>query len=64
MLLQQIDVLPLNKQQGNTDDRNSCQRSHRQTQAKYGLVSKTQHSTYLLLPPNYSVADSAGWSKS
>jgi len=63
MLLQQIDVLPLHKQQGDTDDRDGCQRSHRQTQAKYGLVSKTQHSIYYY-PPIHSVADSAGWSKS
>ena len=48
MLLQQVDVLPFNKQQGNTDDRDGCQYSQRQTQAKYGLVSKTQHSIYLL----------------
>ena len=69
MLLQQADVLAFDEQQGNTDDRHGRQHSQCQTQAKYGLMSKTQHYISLLLtPPWDSVADlavrsEAGWAE-
>ena len=64
MLLQQIDVLAFHEQQGNTDDRHGRQHSQCQTQAKYGLMSKTQHYISLLLTPlRNSVADLAARSE-
>lgn len=62
MLLHQVDVLAFDEQQGNTDDRNTCQHNQRQTQAKDGLMSKSQHFV-IVVPPNRSVADSAARSE-
>lgn len=43
MLLHQVNVLALDEQQSNTDNRYTCEHNQRQTQAKYGLMSKSQH---------------------
>jgi len=51
MLLQQVDVLMLDEQQGNTGDRDGCQYKQRHTQAENGLMSKTQHFISLLRLP-------------
>jgi len=48
MLLQQLKVLMFDEQQSDTDERNSCQYSQRQTQAKDSLVSKSEHCISLL----------------
>ena len=62
MLLHQVDVLAFDEQQGNTDNRYTCQHNQRQTQAKYGLMSKSQH-IVILIPPRQSVADSTARSE-
>lgn len=48
VLLHQVDVLAFDEQQGNTDNRYARQHNQRQTQAKYGLMSKSQHCNSLL----------------
>jgi len=41
--MQPVDVLALDQQQGNTDNRNGRQYKQRHAQPEYGLVSKTRH---------------------
>ena len=48
ILLQQVDVLAIDEQQGNTDDRDGRQYSQRQAKAEDGLMSKTRHCISLL----------------
>ena len=55
MLLQQADVLALDEQQGNTDDRYGRQHNQPQTQAEDSFVSKSQHCISLLLLPQTTV---------
>jgi len=64
MALHQGDILAFDEQQGNADNRNRRQYNQRQTQAKYSLVSKSQHCNFVIVtPPVHSVADSAARSE-
>ncbi len=64
MLLHQVDILTFDEQQGNADDRNGRQYNQCQTQAKYSLVSKSQHCNFVIItPPEHSVADSGARSE-